>query len=1446
MRDGDPVAPELNQHGDILVIGEAPGEAEVQAGRPLVGPTGMELASALSAAGMTRGKLSYTNVVCCRPPGNEMARVLGMVQKENRAIRRENDARKKLGAPLLPERPSPADACFPRLWSEVQKYDKLLLIGGSATRTLIGPTSVFDLRGAMMRAVEGVNADGRPRFHFLEGHDPLPDRRTWRVFPTLHPAFVMRARRWTGVFRVDIARAMREFLGVSQWTPPTITLQPSLDQLRAFLYRPGIPFFAYDLETDGIEPLTANIRCIGIGTGTEVMVVSFLSKDHTTRFFSHAEESRYLDVIRSWLVDPAIVKAGWNSGSYDRCCVEAQWGVTPAPHIDGILLHRLVESELPHKLGFVGTYHVGAPQWKCYDGETEVLTPRGWARFDTLPADVEVAEWNAGVVRFVQPHARVDQAYTGPMWRLRDAVTDLVVTPDHKMIYRHAGALRVAPVQHLPVVGDLPHATLTGTTWSRLENLERETFDFSGRVYCVSVPSGFLLVRRNGKVTVAGNTDREGRKKAVDAENDHELAVYNAMDVSVSHRAISLLWEKVHLRDQQHLIAPDHKVQSICAGMHTIGLPIDPVRRAWWERTLTYGGKDKKGKTYIGLFEYLRGLREIVGISDFNPASTLQLRDLIFDRWKLQSPLPVDERTTESGDPSTADNVLRSFLSLPDNRIDPIHREFIRLLRRYRAVQKLLGTYIVKLRPNTMAADLGWDEEETEEEREERARYNETKLGIVDPRTWRVYTGWLAHGTVTGRLSSGKPMNAQTVPDALRDIFAPRPGHILVGADADQLELRVAAALWSCRKYLDAFDRGADPHSMTALMIFGDLFRNAEGLAKGVWDGDYYIVDPDGKWSSVAKGLRVLSKRVQYACIGTNTEVAVLGPEGSKPVQSIQGGDWTWAWSISNQRMEPTRIVRAWKTGVRRTVRVKMRWWGGARGGWREASVVVTPDHLMMLRDGTFRAAGNLREGDRLMPFTRRSHVRVRGKTPERLVRVFNTETYMAEHRVVLGLYDGDARDVHHRDHNAENNNPDNLELLSPADHALEHREDAAEGRRRSDRWRASVANPVTRRKATQKSWDSGTRKAPTFTSPKLDPFRDQIGVRPDKEIAELADCTVANVIHYRKVHGISYTGRERDADRTRDSILVMREKLGVLTDTEIADLVGCQRAAVASLRAELGIASAPRVGKRGPTKLDAFADRVGHLPDNEIAALAGCTPENVAYYRKSRGIPAYWREAPGGTNHVVLAVEDLGEEEVWDIEVEHPDHNFALAAGVFVHNSQYKAAVETVHRVITETETENDDATTELPYLRMGLPKVREMHNAWLRGAQEFVRGWDREIAEWRRQGYLLEPIGRRRRDFLDGENPNELVNFKIQGAASAHMNRAMCELVDAIPFNKWGPNTGLIAQVHDQLVLEVPIEKEQEAVGILNEVMNRSYDTLPGVRLTAVAKGGPNWKAV
>jgi DNA polymerase len=57
-------------HARLLLVGEAPGAQEDEAGRPFVGRGGQLLDRLLAAAGIDRSGVAVANVLKCRPPGN--------------------------------------------------------------------------------------------------------------------------------------------------------------------------------------------------------------------------------------------------------------------------------------------------------------------------------------------------------------------------------------------------------------------------------------------------------------------------------------------------------------------------------------------------------------------------------------------------------------------------------------------------------------------------------------------------------------------------------------------------------------------------------------------------------------------------------------------------------------------------------------------------------------------------------------------------------------------------------------------------------------------------------------------------------------------------------------------------------------------------------------------------------------------------------------------------------------------------------------------------------------------------------------------------------------------------------------------------------------------------------------------------------------------------------
>lgn len=96
--------------------------------------------------------------------------------------------------------------------------------------------------------------------------------------------------------------------------------------------------------------------------------------------------------------------------------------------------------------------------------------------------------------------------------------------------------------------------------------------------------------------------------------------------------------------------------------------------------------------------------------------------------------------------------------------------------------------------------------------------------------------------TETGRLSSRRP-NLQNQPSLDKDkykirvAFEASPGNKLIIADYGQLELRILAHMTNCKAMLEAFEKGGDFHSRTALTMFDYIQKDVdEGKVLMEWD----------------------------------------------------------------------------------------------------------------------------------------------------------------------------------------------------------------------------------------------------------------------------------------------------------------------------------------------------------------------------------------------------------------------------------------------------------------------------------------------------------------------------------------------------------------------------------------------------------------------------------
>ncbi len=213
-------------------------------------------------------------------------------------------------------------------------------------------------------------------------------------------------------------------------------------------------------------------------------------------------------------------------------------------------------------------------------------------------------------------------------------------------------------------------------------------------------------------------------------------------------------------------------------------------------------------------------VQKIYGHADqeFNISSPAQLADILFNKLNLPTATIKKGKTGYSTAATELDKLRGSH---------PI----IDLITEYREYTKLMNTYI------------------------------ETLPKQVDEHS-RLHTTYALTVAPTGRLSSNDP-NLQNIPvrselgKQIRTAFVASPGKMLVSADYNQFELRLAAYLANDKELIEMFNNGADVHTMTAAQVYGrdpdEVTKQMRRDAKVINFGVIYGMSPHGL--SVATGM---------------------------------------------------------------------------------------------------------------------------------------------------------------------------------------------------------------------------------------------------------------------------------------------------------------------------------------------------------------------------------------------------------------------------------------------------------------------------------------------------------------------------------------------------------------------------------------------------------------
>lgn len=151
----------------------------------------------------------------------------------------------------------------------------------------------------------------------------------------------------------------------------------------------------------------------------------------------------------------------------------------------------------------------------CVDSDTEYLSPTGWKR---------IADYDGGMVTqfnmedytadLVDPLGYLEEDCFTQMYRLRSPYVDQLLTPGHQLILRRPEGLVFKACMEMVARGEhqdclLPYLVNGEVSWARIAEASiAEEHPSEQKKYCFEVPTGALVLRRNGKVFVTGNTGK--------------------------------------------------------------------------------------------------------------------------------------------------------------------------------------------------------------------------------------------------------------------------------------------------------------------------------------------------------------------------------------------------------------------------------------------------------------------------------------------------------------------------------------------------------------------------------------------------------------------------------------------------------------------------------------------------------------------------------------------------------------------------------------------------------------------------------------------------------------------------------------------------------------------------------------------------------------------------
>ena len=259
----------------------------------------------------------------------------------------------------------------------------------------------------------------------------------------------------------------------------------------------------------------------------------------------------------------------------------------------------------------------------------------------------------------------------------------------------------------------------------------------------------------------------KGKKRISVADADERILKYAADDARQTLKLFNYLYPRL-LQDGK-LLKLYNEIEKpllmVIAEMHIGGIMIDAGRI----KEIKQLCMDKTEEAKEKLDFVMEGV---------NCNSTKQLREFFIDKKRM----PI-LKTTDKGAPSMDKETLKTYAET---------NSAAKLLLEYRKYAKILSTFIPALSPKDVDLKIS---------------------------RGKIHASFNQAGTTSGRFSSSKP-NFQNIPKDkdmdFRSCIVAENGHVLIGYDYSQIELRILAHFTQDFRLMKAYKENLDIHQLTA------------------------------------------------------------------------------------------------------------------------------------------------------------------------------------------------------------------------------------------------------------------------------------------------------------------------------------------------------------------------------------------------------------------------------------------------------------------------------------------------------------------------------------------------------------------------------------------------------------------------------------------------------